>query len=99
VLQLIGNGDAQQSAFRIDETGELRLAAYNFGKSAVRGVLIAEGASGETGDIEIRPGGREERTISAIGPGNVTVRLDLKNLGRAVVSGRVTKMTPANETR
>ena len=65
VLQLIGKGDAGQSAFRLDETNELRLVAYNFGEKAARGKLSVEGAASGTGEIEIGPGGREERTITS----------------------------------
>ncbi len=97
VLQLIGKGDAANSAFRLRETNELRLAAYNFGAKRARGNVSAVNATGLTGEIEIAPGGREERTFRADGPGNVTVRLDLGNIGYAVVSGRVMTMSPATK--
>jgi hypothetical protein len=92
LLQLIGKGDAAQSAFQLDATNELRLVAYNFGEQAARGKLSMEGAAGETDDIEIAPGGREERTINAHGPGTLTVRLQFGDNEHAVVSGRVMTM-------
>jgi hypothetical protein len=97
VLQLVGKGDVKQSAFRLDETNELRLVAYNFGDNAARGELSIEGATGATGELEIEPGGREERTIKADGPGQVTVQLDLADDGNAVVSARVMAAAPATE--
>ena len=99
VLQLIGRGDAGQSAFRLDETNELRLAAYNFGENAAHGKVSMEGAEGGIGDIEIWPGGREVRTIKVDRLGKVAVRLELGNAGHAVVSGRVTTMAPATQPR
>jgi hypothetical protein len=54
--------------------------------------LAVEGASGAPSDMEIAPGGREERTISADGPEKVTVRLDAGDVGRSIVSARLTTM-------
>jgi hypothetical protein len=97
VLQLIGKGDVKQSAFELDETNDLRLLAYNFGNEAARGDLSVDGAAGATSKIEIGPGGREERTIKAYGPGQVTARLDMGDEGDAIVSGRVITSTPASQ--
>jgi hypothetical protein len=97
VLQLIGEGDVKQSAFRLDKTKSLRLVAYNFGAKAARGKLSVEGATGAPGEIEIAPGGREERTIEANGPGKVNVRLDLGDAGHAIVSAGVAAPAPATE--
>jgi hypothetical protein len=99
VLQLIGNGDAGQSAFRLDETNELRLVAYNFGQHSARGKLSVEGATGGSGDIEIEPGGREERTIKADVFGKVLVRLIQDDVGHAVVSGRVIMSSATKTTK
>ena len=44
VLQLIGKGDTNQSAFQLDDSQQLRLVAYNFGKVKTRGALSLEGA-------------------------------------------------------
>ena len=90
VLQLIGQGDVKQSAFRIDQSKELRVVAYNFGGQPARGTLSIEGASGAVGETEISPGAREEGTIRANGAENITVRLDLGETGTAIVSARVT---------
>jgi hypothetical protein len=65
VLQLIENGDANESAFRLDKVKELKLVAYNFGQTRVRGEIKIEGATGASGEIHIPPGEREERTIKA----------------------------------
>ena len=89
VLQLIGQGDVKQSAFRLDETNELRLAAYNFGPQAARGQLSVEGGGAEAVEIEIKPGDRQVQTISVARPGTVTVRLELGDAGTAIVSARV----------
>ena len=89
VLQLLGKGDAAQSAFVMNGGRELRLAAYNFGGHTVRGRLVVEGAKIDQADIEIQPGERLERTILIDTPGQATVRLDLGELGEAIVSGRV----------
>ena len=97
VLQLIGKGDAAQSAFRLDETKQLLLVAYNFGDKAARGNMSVEGAVGAAGDIEIGPGGAKERTIKVDRPGKVTVRLEMRDVGHAVVSGRVITMAPATK--
>jgi hypothetical protein len=94
VLQLIGHGDMNQSAFQLDESKTLRLVAYNFGDHAVRGRLSFKGATGGSSKIEIAPGAREERAITAGGPGQVTVRMDLADAGHAVVSARLMAPVP-----
>jgi len=90
VLQLVGQGDVKQSAFRLDDSKELHLIAYNFGDRVARGTLTFQGAAGPAGEIAIAPGAREQRTVKSDGKGSVIVRLDLGDLGRAIVSGRVT---------
>jgi hypothetical protein len=97
VLQLIGDGDFKRSAFRLNESNELRLVAYNFADKAARGKVSVEGATGAIEEIELGPGGRAEWAIEADGPGTVTVRLDLGDLGNSIVSARVLKTTPATE--
>lgn len=89
VLQLIGEGNVHQSAFQLDKTNELRLAAYNFGEKPARGTLSLAGASGGPAQISIEPGSRKEWTIQADGPGTVTVRLDLESLGHTIASARL----------
>jgi hypothetical protein len=98
VLQLIGKGDVAQSAFRLDETNELQLVAYNFATKAARGRVRLQQAAGPTGQLEIGPGMRVARTIKANGPGNVTVRIDFEEAGQAVVSARVMAIAPLTET-
>jgi hypothetical protein len=90
VLQLAGRGDAAGSAFHLDDARELKLTAYNFGAKAAKGTLSAAGAALGASELEIEPGGRREQTIKIDGPETVTVRLDLGELGEAVVSARVT---------
>jgi hypothetical protein len=97
VLQLIGKADATQSAFQLDGTKELRLIAYNFGETAVRGNLNIQGATVGDRQIAIAPGDREQRTIIVNGTGTVTARIDLGDFGHAVVSGNV--MTTVSSTR
>jgi hypothetical protein len=89
VLQLLGKGDDKQSAFQLDNTQSLRLVAYNFGEKEARGKFSIDGASGGKSEIKIDPGGREEQSIKSDGSSNVTVRLDLSDAGRAIVSARV----------
>lgn len=91
VLQLVGKGDVDQSSFQLDESRQLRLIAYNFGSQPARGKLVTEGVVGLAADIDLAPGEKQEQTIEVAGPGNVTVRLDLGDLGQAVVSARVTE--------
>jgi len=98
VLQLIGHGDVKQSAFRLDESKELRLVAYNFSDKPVRGELRLEGATGAAKELELAPGAQEERTIKADGPGNVTARLNAGDAGTAVVSARVVTAPPPPPT-
>jgi hypothetical protein len=95
VLQLIGHGDANESAFRLDNVKELKLVAYNFGETLARGEIKIEGATGASGDIEIGPGERAERTINADGTGSVTVRLNAGDIGHAIVSAGTTAELPA----
>jgi hypothetical protein len=92
VLQLIGQGDVAQSAFQLDDTNHLRLLAYNFGQTPARGKLTFDRATSNAAEIEIPPGERREQTIQVDGPGHVTVRLDLENLGHAIVSARTIRM-------
>ncbi len=99
VLQLIGKGDAALSAFQLDDAKELRLAAYNFGRNPARGKMSVEGATADAGEIQIAPGGRQEWTIRAKGPGTVTARIDLGEDGQAVVSGRVVTNATATKPR
>jgi hypothetical protein len=87
---LIGTGDVKQSAFAVDQSKDLRLVAYNFGDKPARGKLSIEGASSAAAEIEIAPGGREERTIRSTGAEKVTARLDLGEIGTAIVWARVT---------
>jgi hypothetical protein len=96
VLQLLGQGDVKQSAFRVDQSKQLRLIAYNFGDKAARGKLKLEGATGDAGEIELEPGGRVERTIQAKPSEQVTARLDLGESGSAIVAAKVTT-TPTTE--
>jgi hypothetical protein len=97
VLQLIGKGDAANSAFRLEPTNELRLVAYNFGEKRARGKLSVEGATGCKDEIELAPGGRLARMIKADAPEKVTVRFELEDIGSAVVSGNVMTTAPANK--
>ena len=99
VLQLIGKGNAKQSAFQLDAMNELRLMAYNFGKKPARGRLSVEGAASSRDEIAIAPGGRDERLIKPTGAGNVTVRLDLADVGQAIVSARVMAAAPATSAK
>jgi hypothetical protein len=89
ILQLIGKGDTNQSAFELDATKKLRLVAYNFGDKPVRGKLGVEGARCPNPEIQIAAGAREERTIVADASGTVTVRFDVGDSAHAIVSGRV----------
>ncbi len=97
VLQLIGKGNAKQSAFRLDATNGLRLVAYNFGEKAARGKVIVEGATGGTADTEIAPGARMEWTLKADGWGSVSARFEGRDIGQAVVSGTVMNVEPEDQ--
>jgi hypothetical protein len=91
VLQLIGLTDFKQSAFQLAKDNELRLVAYNFGDKPAKGKLKVDGAAlATTDEIEIAPGGREERPVKVDGTANVTARFD-SDAGHAIVSGRVVK--------
>jgi hypothetical protein len=95
VLQLLGKGDAAQSAFVLDDTKELRLVAYNFGAKPVRGTLAIVGAKANTDQVEIAPGARVEQILKVADVGDVLVRLDLGNDGHPLVSSRVTLVPTA----
>lgn len=95
VLQLLGEGDFKQSAFRFDNAHPLRLVAYNFGDQPARGPLAIEGATGDAGELIIPPGGREERPLTMDKPGRVTVRMDLGPATQAIVSANVADAPPA----
>jgi hypothetical protein len=97
VLQLLGPTDFRQSAFRVDQTKELRLVAYNFGDQAARGTLKLEGVTTDRPEVEIESGGRVERTVRVDGTGKATIRLDLGDAGAAVVSARLTATPPASQ--
>jgi hypothetical protein len=96
VLQLSGHGDVKQSAFRVDKANELRLVAYNFSDKPARGKLSIGGAATPAGELAIPPGGRDERTLRVHAAGDIPVRLDLGEMGQAVVFARVT-MTPTTK--
>lgn len=89
VLQIIGAGDVNQSAFILDPSKQLRLVAYNFGEKPAKGTLTVEGATGGAGKIEIPAGGREERILKIDGPGKVIVHGNMGDVGNAIVSARV----------
>jgi hypothetical protein len=89
VLQLVGRGDVQHSAFRLGNTKQLQLIAYNFGIQPVKGQISVEGAVAESNKIEIAPIGRVVRTLTATGADKIIARLKLGELGQAVVCGRV----------
>ncbi len=93
VLQLVGKTDFKQSAFQLDDQRQLQLVAYNFGSRSAHGILKLEGAILDANEIEIAPGSRVERRITANGSDQVTARLDLGELGHAIVSARVRKLT------
>lgn len=96
VLQLIGDTDFKQSAFRLDKSNELRLVAYNFSDRPVRGKLTGEGAADVPGEMEIAPASREERVIKATGADTLVIRLDAADAGRAIVSARIVKSEQPN---
>ncbi|HVT28448.1 MAG TPA: hypothetical protein VHE81_10585 [Lacipirellulaceae bacterium] len=89
VLQLVGKGNAKQSAFQVDSKNTLQLVAYNFGDKPARGKLSVAGATGAKPDIEIAPGAREVQLIQPDGSKNVTARLDAGALGHAIVAANV----------
>lgn len=99
VLQLVGEGDFQQSAFHLNEENELRLFAYNFSDSLAVGELSVSGAVAGESKIKIEPGERLERRIEAQGPGVVSVRLELENGKEAIVSARVMKLPSAGSSK
>jgi hypothetical protein len=85
VMQLIGKGDVNKSAFELDKTRQLRLVAYNFGEKRARGKLTIKGATSQAQEIEIAPGTREERVIKTDVPGHVVAQFD-SSVGKALVS-------------
>jgi hypothetical protein len=98
VLQIVGQSDSKQSAFVLNETKQLRLAAYNFGNAAAEGKLKLEGATGGPAEVSLPTGARQEWTITASGPQQVTAKLDLAGGQSAIVSARTT-LTPTAEKK
>jgi hypothetical protein len=94
VLQLLGPTDFQQSAFRIDQSKELRLVAYNFGGKPVRGRLHIEGATGTPEEVELAPGARDEWKVLLNGAAQVAAGLDVGDIGRAIVAARLALAPP-----
>jgi hypothetical protein len=88
VLQFIGKTDFKQSAYKLDDTNQLKLVAYNFGDKPVRGKLNIEGGTAAINEIEIAPGAREERTIK-LSTKKVTAKLDIAGSGHAIVAANV----------
>jgi hypothetical protein len=93
VLQLLGKTDFKKSAFLLDESKQLRLAAYNFGDKPVRGTLKLSGATAEHSDVQLQPGERQELSLTADGSPQVTARLDLSGGVHAIVSAKVLPAT------
>jgi hypothetical protein len=89
VLQLLGQTDFKQSAFVTGQSKELHLVAYNFSHKPARGKLSSQGATGVPDELDIAPGGREERTIQSDGSAQLSVRLDLGDVGKAIVAARI----------
>jgi hypothetical protein len=89
VLQLTGKGDVNQSAFVASPRSELRLRAYNFGTSPVRGKLSFTGIRSGPSDLEIAPSERYERTIAASEARSVTARFETEGAGSAIVFARL----------
>jgi hypothetical protein len=96
VLQLIGKGDLNQSAFQLDDSKQLKLVAYNFGDKPARGKLSVEGATGAKSESEVAPGEREEQTIKANGTGKMTAKLNLGDAEHAIVTANVLKAQRKN---
>jgi hypothetical protein len=92
VLQLLGKTDYKKSTYLVDNSGELKLVAYNFGNKPAGGKLAITGAKAEKAELELAPGAREELTIQTDSSGTVTVRLDLGNDEHAIVSANVQKI-------
>jgi hypothetical protein len=88
VLQIIGTPDWKQSAFILDDSTQLRLAAYNFGDQPVTGQLSVEGALGAPATLEVAPGDRVVHRINALGAGAITARLSLADGTDAKVFAR-----------
>ena len=91
VLQLLGKTDFKKSAYLVDNTGELRLVAYNFGNKPAGGKLAITGAKTDKAELELAPGAREELTIKTDGSDKVTARLELGNDEHAIVAANVQK--------
>ena len=96
VLQLLGKTDFKKSAYQLDNTGELKLVAYNFGDKPARGKLHIAGATSEKNELEIAPGAREELTIKSDGSAKVTAHLDVGDSEHAIVSANVQKAQQKN---
>jgi hypothetical protein len=91
VLQLLGKTDFKKSTYLVDQSGELKLVAYNFGDKPARGKLSIRGAKAEKAELEVAPGAREELTIKSDSSGKVTARLELGDDEHAIVSANVQK--------
>lgn len=89
VLQLIGAADSAKSAFKLDSTRKLQLAAYNFGDAPARGKLSCTGARLDAADFEINPGERKLLPLAIDKPGKVKLQLELNGGGHAIVAARV----------
>jgi hypothetical protein len=99
VLQLLAKTDFKRSAFVLDESRQLRLAAYNFGDKPVQGTLKLTGATAEKSDLQLQPGLRQELTLTADDSAQVTAQLDLPGGHRAIVSGNVIAADSAAKTK
>lgn len=89
VLQLLGNGNVNQSAFEINDDGHLRLVAYNFSDQTVIGHLDIEGATGNLGSVEILSQSQREWKIGVTPPTMVAVRGDFGSHGKPLVAAKV----------
>ncbi len=97
VLQLLGATDFKQSGFLVDKSKDLRLVAYNFGDKPAHGKFSMQGATGPSDSIDIPAGARIEQSITTAGPGSVTVRLDLGDVGTAMVHGTLVTAPPTTQ--
>ncbi|WP_428303931.1 hypothetical protein [Lacipirellula sp.] len=89
VLQISGAGDVKQAAFQLDAERELRLTAYNFGDETAKGVLKVEGCTCSAPEITIEAGQKVDRILKVSDVEDITVELDLNEIGRAVAAARV----------
>jgi hypothetical protein len=85
VLQIAGKGDFKQSAFELDGTKKLRLIAYNFGDKPAHGQLSVEGAKCDTAELTLAAGEHKELSLADVKPGVITAKLELRELGQALV--------------